>query len=156
MDNVYTRRMKKGQYKHTQESIIKAVEVRRKNGSYHTSWNKGIPMKESTKLKLRIGHKEKGILPPKRRGIAQNVLGNNGRWKGDDANYFALHARVRKYFKRPKNCEICGTSEKRLEWANVNGQYRFIREDWISLCGKCHRKQEKTVTNKRFYNGKLK
>lgn len=136
----------------------KAVETRRKNGSYNTSWNKGIPMGKTTKKKLSIGHKRKGITPPKRKGISQNVLEKNGQWKGEKASYGALHARLRKYFKKPDRCEDCGikkcilNSRTNLEWANVSGQYLFERNDWIALCPKCHRKQEKDVKNKRRWS----
>jgi len=149
--------MKKGQYKHNKESIKKAVETRRKNGSYNTSWNKGIPMRKSTKKKQREIAIKENRTPPSRKGKISPTtrLENHSNWKGDNANYFALHQRVRKYFQKSKKCEWCGTNEKKLYWANISGEYKFVIEDWITLCGSCHYKQEKTVKNKKFKSGKL-
>lgn len=59
-------------------------------------------------------------------------------WKGDAVGYHALHHWVRKYKNKPDSCNHCGSSEKRLEWANISKQYRRDLDDWIALCKKCH------------------
>lgn len=129
--------MKKGQYKHTPESLKRMVEARRKNGSYNTSWNKGIPWGEETRKK--------------------QSLENGNNWLGNRVGYSGIHKRVAKYFKADK-CEWCGSAEIKkngnfnLQWANKTGKYLFERKDWLRLCPKCHRKQEEKIIDKRLRN----
>ena len=36
---------------------------------------------------------------------------------------------------------MCGTTKfSRLEWANISGEYKREREDYIAICVPCHRK----------------
>ncbi len=69
----------------------------------------------------------------------RNQLGeNNHNWKGDKAEYKALHRRVEEKRGRPKKCEKCGTiKSKRYEWANLTGDYANP-EDYKRMCKKCH------------------
>lgn len=61
-------------------------------------------------------------------------------WKGDDAGYYAIHDWIAKEAGRPQECELCGTTDpgKRYEWANISGQYRRERSDFMRLCKACH------------------
>lgn len=63
-------------------------------------------------------------------------------FKGTTAEYKALHKRINKAYGQPKECESCGTTERKTEWANVSGLYKEIREDWERLCRRCHMRKD--------------
>lgn len=73
------------------------------------------------------------------RGGAGKRGSDSPQWKGDAVGYSALHRWVRKNYTEPDGCEHCGTTEAALEWANVSGDYRRDRDDWLALCRSCHR-----------------
>lgn len=60
-------------------------------------------------------------------------------WKGEKPGYFAVHYWIRRHWDKPNKCEHCGTTEaKRFEWANISGEYKRVRGDWLILCTSCH------------------
>jgi hypothetical protein len=72
--------------------------------------------------------------------IRTSLKDNKRRWKGDDAGYVAKHMWIRKHFELPDRCERCKTTAfSRLEWANVSGQHKRERSDYMALCPSCHR-----------------
>lgn len=60
-------------------------------------------------------------------------------YKGEHATYTAHHHWVRYYLGRPSECENCGVTEGRFEWANLSGEYLRELSDWARLCVRCHR-----------------
>lgn len=73
----------------------------------------------------------------------------NGFWKGDDAGYVALHDWVRRWKGKPKKCEHCGsTTRKMYHWANIDHKYRRVLEDYISMCVSCHKKYDIELSSK--------
>jgi hypothetical protein len=62
------------------------------------------------------------------------------RWKGDAVGYCGVHDWMTENFGQPKHCESCGTTDEnnRYEWANISGEYRRDRSDFIRLCKRCH------------------
>lgn len=56
---------------------------------------------------------------------------------GEKAGYDAVHKWVYKTLPNVLECMYCGIDEK-LQWANINGEYRRDIVDWIKLCAKCH------------------
>ena len=68
------------------------------------------------------------------------------RWKGDKACYAAKHLWLTKHYSHEKTeCVHCGKNKdevSRLEWANVSGEYKRERSDYICLCPSCHRKMD--------------
>ena len=66
-------------------------------------------------------------------------------WKGDKVGYSGLHRWLKDRFGIPKYCEMCGTKDqnKKYEWANISGQYRRDRSDFIRLCTLCHRRWDR-------------
>ncbi len=64
-------------------------------------------------------------------------------WKGDNCGYDALHDWVYKKLGRPTECELCHTSEGRIEWANKSHEYKRELDDWLMLCRFCHRKHDR-------------
>lgn len=137
----------------------KIVETRRKNGSY-LAWNKGIPMKESSKLKLRIGHKKRGIKPPSRLGIpnTKNSGENCHLWRGGitpinrairtSLEYKQWRENV---FKRDNwTCVKCRTKGCRknpiqahhIKPFSTHPELRFELSNGITLCIPCHKKTD--------------
>jgi len=60
-------------------------------------------------------------------------------WKGEDAGYRSLHARVERVRGKADHCERCGLTDPaaRYEWANLTGNYADIN-DYASMCKRCH------------------
>lgn len=67
------------------------------------------------------------------------------------SEYKYIHYKVRRLFGDPTECVHCGDTKSRLEWANMSGQYRFERSDWIQLCPGCHYKFD-NVESRRLKN----
>lgn len=65
----------------------------------------------------------------------------NPMWNGKNATYSALHYRVRTYRKKPIACQICGTEERKIEWANITGDFTNLK-DYIAMCTLCHRRYD--------------
>ena len=51
--------------------------------------------------------------------------------------YISLHRRIRKHKPKQKYCTICN-EEKRLELANISGNYKNDIDDFVWLCNECH------------------
>lgn len=86
----------------------------------HSSWNKGL----------------KGYLAG-----AKHYL-----WTGENGSYNIKHKWMTYHYGKPSFCEGCGTEEaKYYEWANISGEYKRDREDWLRLCKKCHHKYDKAI-----------
>lgn len=64
---------------------------------------------------------------------------NSSSWKGEKAGYFAIHNWIRKYYGSADHCEMCGKTKGKFEWANISGEYKRDRRDFIPLCQPCHR-----------------
>lgn len=65
---------------------------------------------------------------------------SNPMWKGEKAGYYSKHDRIKVLFGRPNICEKCNcTDKKKYEWANLSGEYKTERSDWLRLCVSCHR-----------------
>lgn len=90
--------------------------------------------------------------------ISKSLCGKFGdkarRWRGEKAGYAAKHIWIVKHYGKADRCEQKGCSypkvvdagrriiEKpsRYEWANISGEYKRDRSDWVMLCPSCHRK----------------
>ena len=70
-------------------------------------------------------------------------------WKGNKVGYLALHDYVKYYLARPKNCQNCNEI-KRLDLANISGEYKRDLNDWEWLCRKCHMKKDGRADKLRF------
>jgi len=64
-------------------------------------------------------------------------------WKGNNAKYSAFHMRLKERFGYPKECKVCGTTDKkkRYEWANLTGKLCDIN-DYKRMCHSCHKKYD--------------
>jgi len=64
----------------------------------------------------------------------------------EKCTYNTAHWWINTHFKRPKECEHCGTTTaKKYEWANISKKYKRVRSDWLNLCCSCHRKYDNSV-----------
>ena len=94
---------------------------------YHKSSN-------SRKGKFKNGHK------------SLNKSGKeSSSWLGDDVGYSGLHSWVRRTLGSANKCQFCETKDvNRYEWASKEHKYLRDKNEWISLCCKCHRNYDKT------------
>ena len=67
----------------------------------------------------------------------------------------SLHKWLRRRYGSPKTCEKCKSIEN-IQWANKTGKYLRERNDWLSLCAKCHQRYDYEQFNARekFYGKK--
>ncbi len=133
----------KGQ-KHTEEAKRKIGAAARSRRHSEETRHKialavlGRKDSDETRQKKREAALRAGNEPQHPTGVASS------RWKGDAVGYGALHRWVRQQRGRPTHCEICGTTERRLSWANKDHTYRRVAEDYIALCMPCHIKYDVT------------
>lgn len=66
----------------------------------------------------------------------------NLRWAGDAIGYSGLHTWISRLYGPASRCEnrSCEGKGKRYEWANISGEYRRDRNDFLELCSSCHRR----------------
>lgn len=62
-------------------------------------------------------------------------------WKGDEASYSAFHFRVVAAKGRPQKCEECGTTEGKMCWCNLTGDYDNV-DDYKRMCRSCHQRMD--------------
>lgn len=73
-------------------------------------------------------------------GKSKNTKGvpRPNRYSSNPSNR-TIHLWVEKWKGKPKECEMCGTTEAtKFEWANVDHTYRRVLEDYIRMCSPCH------------------
>lgn len=69
----------------------------------------------------------------------------NNKWLGDQVSYRGIHLYITQNFGKPEFCEHCKTSERRMyHWANISGEHKRDRNDWLRLCVPCHKKFDLT------------
>lgn len=77
--------------------------------------------------------------------------------KPKPSEYYAVHNWIAHNYGKADHCEHCDIKEgKRFEWANVSGEYKRERSDFIQLCNPCHKKfdnlnQKMWATRKKLY-----
>jgi hypothetical protein len=78
--------------------------------------------------------------------VSASLVGKTGerarRWLGDKAGYSAMHMWIRQEYGKASKCEKCGTTQGKYEWANISGEYRRSREDYMELCPSCHHRMD--------------
>ena len=74
-------------------------------------------------------------------GIRSSFYGKHGEkspvWKGDKVSYKGIHNWIKRHKPEPDICEICDL-KKKLDLANISGEYKRDLDDWEYLCRKCH------------------
>lgn len=88
-----------------------------------------------------------------------NTGSKNPNWKGDNAKYGTKHDWARRNFGTPQTCEHCeaiNMGSRKHHWANISGDYKRVRPDWLRLCSKCHAKyDERTACLRPFVEQKI-
>lgn len=99
---------------------------------YEYRRNNGFNEEATTKISLAVSGSLKGKIGKQSR-----------RWKGDKASYYAKHMWISKHYGKASKCEKCGSlTANRYEWANVSGEYKRERSDYMELCTSCHQKMD--------------
>lgn len=62
-----------------------------------------------------------------------------GEVKPGTKEYFRLHMRIRRELGSPSFCEVCGATDRGIDWANISGKYLEDSSDFAALCKPCHR-----------------
>jgi len=65
---------------------------------------------------------------------------NHYLWKEMGFSNAALHIWVKRHRGKPNICEFC--RKKAIHWANKSHKYKRDLNDWLSLCGSCHKKYD--------------
>ena len=76
----------------------------------------------------------------------ENAGANNGMWKGDKVGYIQLHCWVKNHLIEPQTCRDCN-KPKKLDLANISGNYRRELSDWEWLCRRCHMLKDGRLEN---------
>ena len=118
LQTVENKNMPSGIYKRTKETLEKL----RKN----IPSRKGVVLSEETKRKMQLIDRN------------YNKGDNSYNWKENEVGYRALHYWVRRWKGEPEMCEMCGSTTKKLHYANIDHKYRRVLDDYIVLCSKCH------------------
>jgi len=93
-------------------------------------WLKRYQIKKGQRLSIKTEFKK-----------GQTLNEENINWKGDDASYFAKHIWANNHFGKPRFCEHCKCSNRKMyHWANISNKGYRDRNDWIRLCVPCHKK----------------
>lgn len=117
---------------------IKQLRERMKGNKYTLgvpAWNKGIPLTEEHKQKLR-----------------GRVNERNAKYIGNNAGTRAIHLWVerRKGKANLGKCVDCGvcSSNAKLGWSNKDHKYRRVVGDYIVRCASCHEQYDIKFNNK--------
>lgn len=87
---------------------------------------KGDKLSQETRLK--IGNAQRGLFGPA-----------SHRWKGANASYQAKHQWIATHYGKANRCELNKKHKSPVyHWANVSGEYKRERTDWIRLCPSCN------------------
>lgn len=90
-----------------------------------------------------------------RKNYSITKLGDkNPIWKGDDVGLKSLHGWIRNNLPKPDRCQKCNKKEKRLDAANISGEYHRDLSDWEYLCRVCHMLSDGRMRN-RDKNGRF-
>jgi hypothetical protein len=109
-------------------------KIRKNARTPNNSWFvKGHKHSEETKIK--ISKSKKGKASGK----------NHWNWKERNYGYRAVHYWVESHKGKAKICSICGKTEGRINWANVDHKYKRKLKDYLSMCVSCHQKYDKKL-----------
>lgn len=76
--------------------------------------------------------------------VERILIMNKNLWKVNHSRYTYLHNWLKYFFGKSYKCEGSNCSKKcnYYEWANISGEYKKDRSDWIMLCTSCHRRMD--------------
>lgn len=71
-------------------------------------------------------------------GRAKPWLKGNTNAQKDSVSYTGIHKWIASKLEKPKECENCGSAARKIQWANLSGEYLREVADWAALCTQCH------------------
>ena len=104
-------------------------------------WFKGQPKRFVNGHNWRGKHRSEA----ERATVSRNKTGErNHNWKGDGLGYQSLHSWLIRHFPKTGVCEWCsrvvgGSGTAGTHFANISGEYRRDRSDFMELCSSCHK-----------------
>ena len=111
---------------------------------------KGKKHSEETKRKMSLDRTGHLVTAETRKKLSLGKKGEkNYSWVGDKIGYSGIHTWIVRTYGPAKDypCMICaGTNgSKKIDWANISGEYKRDAQDWTTLCRKCHMAFDKHV-----------
>lgn len=100
-------------------------------------WNKDKKIQTNTGRT----HFKKGSTPWNKGLVGFLSENKHYKWKGNKVGYRSLHEWVIKHKGHPAYCIKCGkdkTTQRSIQWANIDHKYNRVLDEFISLCAKCH------------------
>jgi hypothetical protein len=103
---------------------------------------------------LRLAHAEGRMHVIDTSGLTRE---QSSQWKGDDITYRSAHSRLYRERGVPAQCELCGKTDGRFQWAlkrdpsvvkiEAGGSRDGLRysprpQDYLAACGSCHQKYD--------------
>lgn len=92
---------------------------------------------------MNISKAKKGIITWNKDKIFKDLQQEKSKyWKGEEGGYSAKHKWLYKYYGKANRCEniYCESVNKKMfHWANISGEYKRNRKDFLMLCVPCHR-----------------
>lgn len=86
-------------------------------------------------------HSEKSKKQISKTRTGKGLSFDNGKWKGKEVGYRAIHSWIKRMYGSPTTCEHCQTGNltgHSIHWASKTLEYTRDRENWLRLCAKCH------------------
>lgn len=81
-------------------------------------------------------------------------LANKSAWKANQEGYQYPHHWMYRNFGKASRCEKaetgCTGKSIAYQWANISGDYKKDRTDWMELCASCHKKMDYTDETRRL------
>lgn len=122
--------------------------------------HKGKKLSEEHKKKISLGNKGKVRSEYYKKNLSEKLKGRrfteehkknisltqkkgnkHYKWKGDKVGNRGLHYWIRRYKPISNFCEKC-QEEKKVELANISGEYKRNINDYKWLCKSCHTKMD--------------
>jgi len=120
-------------------SVCKTCE-KKKHQQYYIKNKKRIQKyKRDNKEQIK---KQKAIYRSKERTMQlEREAETKRRWKNPEKRrrYHKIHNWIRRRKPKQKYCTICNEYSKRIELANISGEYKKDINDYLWLCVDCHR-----------------
>jgi hypothetical protein len=110
----------------------------------HKGNRRGVRLSKEVKLKMSISHIGNKHTPDtcKKMSLSKADEKHPG-WLGENARYGAKHQWIHRKLGKPKYCEICKRTDKKMyHWANKDHKYSRKVGDYMRLCVLCHRKYD--------------
>ena len=113
---------------------------------------KGFPVSVETKEKLRIAN-----LGKKYTQETCNKIRELKTKTWEKCGYMARHKRIWKKYGKAIKCNNIDCKRVCIyyEWANLSGEYKENKSDWMQMCCSCHKLYDLKIAQERQYEQKI-